>query len=847
MSRVTPLPFQEEHVDALLERFRALKQRYDLLGPQPRPTQWDMLRKASACVMLQAPTGIGKTLMAAEVLSKFSLEEKVLWFWFAPFAGVVAQTKATLKTQTPNLVHLEVESDRKAVALEPGAIFVLTWQTVASKAKNMRLARQSGDPGLSIDDLVEVARQEGYRIGVVVDEAHHSFVKAPESINVFARVLRPDYVLMMTATPRDSDVAAFSKQTDYKVGDPSEWATVPRHQGVDAELLKVSVKTVRFLSRNNNDDQLLAFEEVAMSECAVMHRHLKQSLKDAGIDLVPLMLVQVPNGDEAIGKAVKYLVEEVGFDKDAVKQHSSSEPDPNLMAMARDPRVEVIVFKMAIATGFDAPRAFTLAALRGARDPGFGVQVVGRIMRVHRLLQGRMKTVEKVLRYGYVFLANSADQEGLRTAADQINKVAAHLADSAVSTVVTFIDDQPEVQVVRPGQTLSLLPTNVEDTRDTSTLPGYVEVPDEGDAGGAEVGMPRGQPSLFGRLTLGTPGGSDSTLTRGFSTSSRLVEALELDARPQVYRYLRRDPVPSELVSERLPKAPEDIEARLVGFIDFSKVLGDRFRKRTKLTKRTEDVFTADAPDDIDSFQNVSKALIAEKARQIAFAFEDTDRRELLRALKERFRECLLNEGHEVPTDEEELTQQLELVLVRNDQLIKAAHKRLRAEQVLLTNVQIPASYETEEPWAPAKRNTHGVFPSSLGEEDETDFAELLDTEPDVEWWYRNQPGKDRVDNVGLYSWSGGTGFYPDFVVKVQGRTEGGGVVLVEVKGPQLRDKASEKVKAAATHPKYGRAMMVGRNNKASPFRLFRLSVPPEGEPQLVDDGPFEVQRLRHS
>ena len=54
-----------------------------------------------------------------------------------------------------------------------------------------------------------------------------------------------------------------------------------------------------------------------------------------------------------------------------------------------DERREVLIFKMAVALGFDAPRAFTLVSMRASRDPEFGVQLVGRILRVHRRLQGR--------------------------------------------------------------------------------------------------------------------------------------------------------------------------------------------------------------------------------------------------------------------------------------------------------------------------------------------------------------------------------------------------------------------------------------------------------------------------
>lgn len=75
------------------------------------------------------------------------------------------------------------------------------------------------------------------------------------------------------------------------------------------------------------------------------------------------------------------------FAADAVAVHTAAEPDPDVQALANDSNVEVLVFKMAVATGFDAPRAFTLCALRPVVDANFGLQIIGRIMRVHALLQ----------------------------------------------------------------------------------------------------------------------------------------------------------------------------------------------------------------------------------------------------------------------------------------------------------------------------------------------------------------------------------------------------------------------------------------------------------------------------
>jgi len=831
MSRISPVSFQERHIEALLERFRALKLRYEALGREASAAELNRLRHADACVLLQAPTGIGKTLIACELLSKFSVEENVLWLWFAPFAGVVDQAKAALASQAPNLAQLDIQSDRRMANLRPGATFVLTWQTVAARSKDSRLARQSGDAGLAIDDLLVQARDENLRIAVVVDEAHHGFVRASEASKFFTNIIQPDYVLMMTATPRDADAEKFAQQTGYRIGGPSEWASITRQEGVDAQLLKRSVKAARFIARNQDDAQLLAFEEVAMSECAAMHRRIKEALASAGVALTPLMLVQVPNGGQALQKAREYLTGALRFPEESVRVHTADEPDPNLSALAHDPQVEVIIFKMAIATGFDAPRAFTLAALRGNRDSDFGIQVVGRIMRVHRLLQGRLISLPAILSYGYVFLANSEAQEGLVGAAARINQMPQQLASASPSTVVTVLAGSPTVQVVHPGQSLSLLQ---EGARHAPKELEPQEVEDIDDL--PMPSLPGVQTTLFDPLT---PEGQDvaEKLAHGFAEQSPLTHAFELEAQSGVLRYVLREGMPQTLVAERLPDAPENVEERLAAHIDFTRVLGDRFRVRSRVTERVEDVFIAEEPQDHDVWATVSPIAIAERARQIAFEFDELDRRELLRELKERFRNALQEHGHEMPDTDEALTRQLELVLVRNETLIRQAYKRVRAENVTAAVVQLPAAVESLAPLLSAKRNIYGVFPDSLSPQ-EREFAEVIDSSSEILWWHRNPSQKP--ESVGLYRWSGGVGFFPDFVIAIAGRTEGGGIALVEVKGPQLQQY--DKAKAAAQHIAYGRAFMVGKTGREGGFRFWRLV-----DDQLVDDGPFEPHRLRYS
>ena len=56
-----------------------------------------------------------------------------------------------------------------------------------------------------------------------------------------------------------------------------------------------------------------------------------------------------------------------------IRSHTADEPDPYLSTIAADESVEVLIFKLAVATGFDAPRAFTLVSFRPNRDEDFGV------------------------------------------------------------------------------------------------------------------------------------------------------------------------------------------------------------------------------------------------------------------------------------------------------------------------------------------------------------------------------------------------------------------------------------------------------------------------------------------
>ena len=828
--------FQQDVLDGIVARFANVRMLYrQLAEAKASPDRTAQARRADGALVLQAPTGAGKTLIAVEALRRLSREERVLWFWFAPFAGLVEQSRAVLAAHAPELDLFDFDSDRQLDAVLGGGVFVTTWAAVAARNADSRRARTRGDDGLALDDLITLARDAGLRIGCVVDEAHHGFHKAAQARAFFTDVLAPDYTLMMTATPRDAEVAGFERDTGITLGEAADWASVSRYDAVEAGLLKRGVRIVRFIARDGDTAQLVDFEHLALRECAAMHRTIGKALREAGIGLTPLMLVQVPNGKKAQDDARAYLVDTLGFAADAVRVHTADEPDPELLSLADDPRVEVLIFKMAVALGFDAPRAFTLAALRGARDAAFGVQVIGRIVRRHALVQAYPGTLPALLEHGYVFLANAQAQEGLLDAGAQINTLTTQAPELGTQTVVTVIGDRAEVQVARSGEPLALLVS-----RNGAHVLG--EATDMTGAPDAATLLAGGERTEWERAAQGWLGLSGGQADAGASPAANPTAPLLALARESLYRYPRRADAPAALRSEVLPNASADFEAKLVDYVDFNEaILASRLRSRVQVQRSETELFASGgvAEDAADTWADVSPVAVAERATRVRAGLIEANDRELQLRLLDRFTHAIERTGAAVPDDEETLLQQLDLVLVRHPALLREAYRRLRHGQERDVDVALLAELQSDTRLESARRALYGAFPPDLNV-DERAIADTLDDSPQVRWWHRNLSRKS--DSVGLYRWDEGDGFFPDFVVAVEGRTTPQGIVLLEVKGGHLWGEPKEVEKSTAVHPDYGPVLMVGRRRGEREFHHLRK----QGG-RLETDGVFSVDRMRHA
>ena len=120
-------PFQDEAVASGVALFQAAKKMLDVADAGHDAAGRARVVNHNGYLLIEAPTGSGKTLMAGCVIERFSALENVVWFWFAPFKGVVSQAEAFLREQFQGLRLRDLATDfAKTLDMAPGGT-VLWW------------------------------------------------------------------------------------------------------------------------------------------------------------------------------------------------------------------------------------------------------------------------------------------------------------------------------------------------------------------------------------------------------------------------------------------------------------------------------------------------------------------------------------------------------------------------------------------------------------------------------------------------------------------------------------------------------------------------------------------------
>ena len=348
-----------------------------------------LLDSGRGVIVYEAPTGSGKTVtlgwaisdteeaLDTEADTKGVETPKVVFLWLSIGKGdLEQQSLAVLRGIMPVRTHWVTDLNN-ADQVQDGAVIVANWEQLKARRRGAEKAFYEEDlPGkASLRTILSTLKaRANWRVVLVIDESHEA--ASSELSKNIVEAFGADVVIEASATPQLGRTYAYSNFKHFKVSK----ATV-REQG----LIKAGLLTNSGVGEFEGEGKglLRSLIGAALAKRASLESLLRAEHPASGV--VPLLLIQLESGYES--KERQAEVEEVLGEFNVSRMHRNLAVWLDGDSFNRegikqlDSPVTALLFKVAVATGWDCPRAHVLLQLRDNKSEVLEEQVIGRISR----------------------------------------------------------------------------------------------------------------------------------------------------------------------------------------------------------------------------------------------------------------------------------------------------------------------------------------------------------------------------------------------------------------------------------------------------------------------------------
>lgn len=357
--------FQNNIVDKLLE-FTSVKSKVNEL-------------------IIKAPTGSGKTICLLSWIDKYisTMRDNVSFIWLTPGAGELEEQSQKKANSFPNIKAQSI-NDALLNGFEEGTTTFINYESVIGRNRKAMMIDTEKD---NLNDKIEQALQEGRNFILIIDEAHLNDTDNSRSI---------------ISKFKASKIVRISATIDNPNNDTSEFYEVEEEEVIESGLITKSVIVNENLDINMKVENEI---EILLNAAENKREEIIKAYTDNNITCInPLVLIQIPDKSKSEIHLIKYIEDylEKKFKKTYLNGTVGiwlSDRKRNFLHVKElDNKVEYLIIKQAIATGWDAPRAKILVKIRENMGESFTIQTIGRIRRMPQPQHGH---------YGVEVLDNS--------------------------------------------------------------------------------------------------------------------------------------------------------------------------------------------------------------------------------------------------------------------------------------------------------------------------------------------------------------------------------------------------------------------------------------------------------
>jgi len=365
----------------------------------------DKYREQST-IVFKAPTGSGKTYMISQALTKIAKQSKDAYsFIWISVNSLHEQSRQNLSRYLEDerlLDCISIDEIQNKI-IEQNEIVFFNWDSLI---KDNNVFRMENENDWNLESVVANTKEEGREIILIIDESHRT-AKAEKAKDVIKEI-NPKLTLEMTATPLPSEGTLIE---------------IPLGRVVAEGMIKREVQINPNSYHIKENKELLG---VALKK----RKQLKAAYESIGVNINPLLLVQIPNRQASSATASEDYI--VGL----LAEHDITESNGRLIirlsgdnikelderVKPNDSNVDVLIFKEAIALGWDCPRAAILFLQREWKQDRyvFNIQTLGRIM---RMPEQKHYEDKPELNIGYVFSASDNFEIVQELASDYVSSL----------------------------------------------------------------------------------------------------------------------------------------------------------------------------------------------------------------------------------------------------------------------------------------------------------------------------------------------------------------------------------------------------------------------------------------